>query len=256
MFRKITPYAFVLCAATMASSGAQAQVSIGNGVTFGLESMANVASAPGNIIDLGTAATSGLVSNLPLMVTMGANTTATITFTGSSGLYNGTTSKYSAAPSLPTGPLTTNYLLARSGAVTMSFNTDQRYFSALWGSVDSANSLSFYNNDTLIKTVAGSMIMASGYGDQTASGTYNVEFSFSELAYNRVVADPANTSMELAPLSISTEALAVAPIPLNAASLGGLMSFLMMLAMRGKGGPQVAICMGFASIMPRRRVPA
>ena len=214
--------------------------------------MANVSSAPGNIINLGTAATTGFVSNLPLMVTMGVNTTATITFTGSSGLYNGTKPSYSAAPILPTGPLTTNYLLARAGAVTMSFNADQRYFSALWGSVASTDSLRFYNNDTLIKTVSGSTIMASGYGSQVLS-TYNVEFSFSELAFNRVVADPSNSALELAPISISTEALAVAPIPLNAASLGGLMSFLMMLAMRGKGGTQVAIRMALGSIMPRRR---
>jgi hypothetical protein len=45
----------------------------------------------------------------------------------------------------------------------------------------------------------------------------------------------------------------VAPIPLNAASLGGLMSFLMMIFMRSKGGTQVMVRMAFASIMPRRR---
>ena len=67
-----------------------------------------------------------------------------------------------------------------------------------------------------------------------------------------------NTSnyFEFGDVSFSNQPVDAAPIPLNAASLGGLMSFLMMLAMRGKGGTQVMVRMAFASIMPRRRTLA
>ena len=62
-------------------------------------------------------------------------------------------------------------------------------------------------------------------------------------------------AVEFGEIAFSGEVQA-APIPLNAASLGRLMSFLMMLAMRGKGGTQVMVRMAFASIMPKRRTLA
>jgi hypothetical protein len=216
--------------------------------------MASIATAPGNIVNLGTSSTTGLVSSQPLMMTLGTNTTAEVSFSGIAGLYNGTVSTLSAAPYLPDGVLTANYLMARNGGtVTMNFNAEQRYFSTIWGSVDSANSLAFYNNDTLIKTVTGSMITSAPTGNTSIAGSYNVELQFSELGFTRVVAGSTSNTFEFAPISVSTEAVDVAPIPLNAASLGGLMSFLMMLAMRGKGGTQVMVRMALTSIMPRRR---
>ena len=244
----------LFAATASAGNSAQAQVYLGNGVSFGLESMSNIATAPGNIVNLGTSSTAGLVTNQPLMLSLGANTTAEVTFSGIAGLYNGTVTNLAQAPSLPGGALATNYLMARTGGtVTMNFNAEQRYFSTIWGSVDSANSLSFYNNDTLIKTITGSMVASTYYGHTGLAGTSNVELRFSDLGYTRVVAASASSTFEFAPLSISTEAIDVAPIPLNAASIGGLLSFLMMIFLRGKGGTQIAIRMALASIMPRRR---
>jgi len=83
-------------------------------------------------------------------------------------------------------------------------------------------------------------------------GSY-AQFSFNELGFDRVVANNATNYFEFGDVSFSNQPVDAAPIPLNAASLGGLMSFLMMLAIRGKGGTQVMLRMAFASIMPRRR---
>jgi hypothetical protein len=70
-----------------------------------------------------------------------------------------------------------------------------------------------------------------------------------------VVTAAANTAVEFDTIQFGDN-VQVAPIPLNAASFGGLMSFLMMLGMRGKGGAQVAFRMAVQSLSPRRRTLA
>ena len=113
--------------------------------------------------------------------------------------------------------------------------------------------LSFYNGSQLLTSVSGSQFRSlAGVG--LYSPASNAAFNFSELGYDRVVASGViGGSMQIGAISFSDQPVDIAPIPLNAASLGGLMSFLMMLAMRGKGGTQVMVRMAFASIMPRRR---
>ena len=58
-----------------------------------------------------------------------------------------------------------------TGAVTTAATTLQlpgleKYFGILWGSVDSYNTLSFYNGATLVGAITGSDVTASPNGDQ------------------------------------------------------------------------------------------
>lgn len=147
-----------------------------------------------------------------------------------------------------------NYLKIENGSAIIDFDTEQKFFSMRWGSVDTTNMVSFYNGTQLVQTVTGAQALAAATSI-SASGSYDAGFSFGELGFTRVVASTDALWMEIADFSVS-DTVDVAPIPLNAASLGGLMSFLMMLGLRGKGGTQVAIRMALASIMPRRRVLA
>jgi hypothetical protein len=145
---------------------------------------------------------------------------------------------------------------ASQGEATFNFATQQRFFGMTWGTVDTSNVLSFYNGDQLLYSMSGANIL--GTQPLSPTNSVNAGFSFAEVGFTRVVLmdDFHGRSFEARNMTYSAEAVDVAPIPLNAASLGGLMSFLMMLAMRGKGGTQVAIRMALASIMPRRRVVA
>jgi hypothetical protein len=61
-----------------------------------------------------------------------------------------------------------------------------KYFGLLWGSIDSYNSLDFYNGDTLIGTVTGSDVTSTPNGNQGAQGTRYVNI-FSDATFNKVV---------------------------------------------------------------------
>jgi hypothetical protein len=243
MFRKLAPIAMAVFAAIAVSSGASAQstswyVSPNQTPTYeGLTSL-------NSVVD--SAAT---FSNLPLAFSIGG-TVGQISFVGSaltatgSGIKNADASNYSGT-----------YLVAGSGSVVLDFNAQQKFFSMRWGSVDAVNVLSFYNGDQLVQSVTGAQAMAARTALSSVA-SYDAGFSFGEVGFTRVVATGGTTGFEFGNIAVGADAIAVAPIPLNAASLGGLMSFLMMLAMRGKGGTQVMLRMAFASLMPRRRVTA
>ncbi len=220
-----------------AAAPASAQTTTATGVTFSGSATPGVSEYS---INLGAAGTNGLVSQMPMSVNYGA-VTMTTSYTGGSGVYSGTN-----GPSAPSGA--GNYFAAVHGAVSFDFSAELKSFSMQWGSPDwSGNNLAFYNGSTLLASYTGANRLSM-------EGTYS-NFSFAEAGFTRVVA--SGGVFEFANVSFGDAAAPeVAPIPLNAASLGGLMSFLMMLAMRGKGGTQVMVRMAFASIMPRRRVVA
>jgi hypothetical protein len=153
------------------------------------------------------------------------------------------------------GPLAgTRMIGAITGSATINFATQQKFYAMKWGSVDTSNTLSFYNGNTLVYSTTGATALA-GSPSISATGIYDAQFSFAEVGFTKVVhtETTVNRGFEASNIAYSAEPVAVAPIPLNAASLGGLMSFLMMLFMRGKGGTQVSIRMALASIMPKRR---
>jgi hypothetical protein len=187
-------------------------------------------------------------TNLPISFSLGS-TSGQISFTGSSvTAVNGTISNADGSKYVGT------YLAAASGSAIIDFSTQQKFLSMRWGSVDVTNTLAFYNGTDLVQSLTGAQAMAARTAF-TSVGSYDAGFSFGEVGFTRVVMTSSGAGgFEVGNIAVSDVAAPdIAPIPLNAASLGGLMSFLMMLAMRGKGGTQVMMRMAFASIMPRRR---
>jgi hypothetical protein len=172
------------------------------------------------LLDFGTAKTSGLVSTAPVSILGGS---AEVTFTAKSGIYNGTASGVAAAPYGATGSLTTNYLAAEpSGSVTVAFNSQQKYFGLLWGSVDTYNSLNFYNNGTLVESLTGSQISANANGNQLASGSYIVNLDFNNGAsFNSVVATSSSPAFEFDSVAYASTAVPITVAAIAAAGNQG-----------------------------------
>ena len=118
-----------------------------------------------------------------------------VTTTPSAGVVQGGVSGLYAAPYLSggngsgfgpggtdqaDGPDATPYITAGStganpnSAVTLVFPSLEQYMGILWGSVDTYNTLSLYNGDTLVGTITGSDVIASPDGNQGVDGTVYV----------------------------------------------------------------------------------
>lgn len=103
----------------------------------------------------------------------------------------------------PNGPDTTPYITSGSfGAVVgaaaeivLPGSGGYTYFGLLWGSVDTYNTLSFYNGTTLIGSITGSDVIASPIGDQGVNGTVYVNIT-STVLFTRVVATSSQYAFE------------------------------------------------------------
>ena len=150
--------------------------------------------------------------------------TVTLSFTGDGGVVNGDlVNKYAEPyPSLA-GPDTTNYLSTGIGTATLSLSTPQTYFGLLWGSVDSYNSLAFYDaHGNLISSFTGLDVTAAANGDQGYYGTFYVNF-LSDIPFTTVVASSSNYAFEFDDVAVDPPA--PAPEPASLAILaGGLMA--------------------------------
>ena len=69
---------------------------------------------------------------------------------------------------------------------TFTFNSLQKYFGVLWGSVDTYNVLSFFNGAASVGQITGTNVTASPNGNQGVGGTLYVNIN-SDTAFNRVV---------------------------------------------------------------------
>lgn len=119
----------------------------------------------------------GLSSTRLGVTTIDFNNNTAPGFTGGA-IEQGTVSSNWAAPLDDTsryysvGPST-------STPATLSLSGPQTYFGLYWGSIDSYNTISFYNGSTLVASFTGDQIWSPASGDQTASATNRyVEFSF------------------------------------------------------------------------------
>jgi VCBS repeat-containing protein len=106
---------------------------------------------------------------------------ATFVASGDAGVVKGT-SGVSGAPFVGPAPGqedTTNYLsIGAGGTETVTFATEQNVFGLYWGSVDSFNTISFYNGDQLVASYTGadvSPLFATGNQGSFSSNGY-VEF--------------------------------------------------------------------------------
>lgn len=123
--KKLTILAFAAFAATAASNAAQAQVALTNGATISATVNGTVTRTdPMNSLDLslyGTPANPSLKDNFvssAQMIQTFNGTSVSLSFTGTSGVYNNSSW-------LPGGQ---NYLIAASGSVNLDFSSTQNYF--------------------------------------------------------------------------------------------------------------------------------
>lgn len=170
-----------------------------------------------------------------------SNTGIIITFTGTGGAVQGSSSGLYAAPVLsgsngigfgnpsgnqPNGVDTTTYLTAggtSTSSATLILPIDVKYFGLLWGSVDNYNTLELYYNDTLIGSITGTDITPVPTGDQTADGTYYVNIT-SDTFFNKVVAKSSNYAFEFDDVAYNPTIPSPEPITLSlfGAGLAGL----------------------------------
>ncbi len=144
--------------------------------------------------------------NLSLGAGGGISNGITVSFTGDGQAVQGSLSGVYAAPYLSNGngtlfgdsndgPDATTYLSTGIGSVTLTLPGPEMYVGLLWGSVDTYNTLSFYNGSTLVGTVTGSDVTSNADGDQGMNGTYYVNINSTE-SFDKVVATSSSYAFE------------------------------------------------------------
>ena len=166
----------------------------------------------------------GLVSTGPIGFNLGSGVSGTITFTGQSGVYNGSTGPW--APDVQTGRMTSNFLVVAPGAIaTITFSTPVANLGFLWGSVGGAgdgNKLTFFNGSTQIGTALGANVLAAA-GVSNTQATIATMFSFPTASLTKVVLTTTNP-FEFTLLQ--TTQPAPAPLdPVGATLLGNVVAF-------------------------------
>ena len=144
--------------------------------------------------------------NLPLGNTGGTSNGIGVSFTGDGQAVQGSQTDVYAAPYLSNnngslfgdpnnGPDTTTYLTTGIGSVILAMPGQETYLGLLWGSVDSYNTLSFYEGSTLIGSVTGTQVTSNADGDQGVNGTYYVNITSTE-TFDKVVATSSQYAFE------------------------------------------------------------
>jgi hypothetical protein len=212
----------LMLVAAMAATPASAQVVSGN-ITYTATVDSATAIAP-NLVDLGSSSSTGLVSQGAVNFQVGDGSTGRITFSGQAGVYHGASGN-AVAPQLAGTTIAANYLAAQPfGAVTITYSAPQTYFGINWGSVDSYNSLQFYNNGVAVASLTGAQVLSSaGFGFTSA----NVAVNFATgTQFTSVIARSTSPAFEF---GLLRSAPRVAPSPLTGSTpLGTLVAGLML----------------------------
>lgn len=120
----------------------------------------------------------------------------------------------------------TKYVTTGVGSATLSFATDQKYFGLLWGSVDTYNSLWFYDDNALVGSLTGTNVWASANGNQGAQGTYYVNITFANgFKFDKVVAKSSGYAFEFDNVAYTSVPDAAGTLGLIGAALLGLVAF-------------------------------
>lgn len=109
------------------------------------------------------------------------------------------------------------------GSVTLTFANPQKYLGLLWGSVDTYNTLSFYDGSTFLGSITGNQLLASPKGDQGPDGTVYANIN-SDTAFTKVIATSSQYAFEF-----DNVAYAQRNVPdggSTLALLGGVITFL------------------------------
>ncbi|WKA28145.1 VCBS domain-containing protein [Bradyrhizobium roseum] len=127
---------------------------------------------------------------------------ATFSASGHSGVVNGSSSGVTAAPYV--GPAhggqdTTNYLSIGSGSSeTITFTSEKNSFGLYWGSLDSYNSIAFYDGDTIVAFYAGDQFSPLFPSGNTSSFSSNGYVQFAHLPlFDKVVLASGENAFEI-----------------------------------------------------------
>ncbi|GFE60653.1 PEP-CTERM sorting domain-containing protein [Geobacter sp. AOG2] len=138
------------------------------------------------------------------------------TWTGTATVVNGSATGLYAAPFGAGTADTSNFLAVpnptANGSVRVQLGALYNYFGLWWGSVDSYNTLSFYNGDMLVASFTGADAISASVanGNQTASST-NLYVNFLDLPlFDRFVMGSTNFAFEADNIAIGNSAL---PVP-------------------------------------------
>lgn len=124
----------------------------------------------------------------------------------------------------------TQYLTTGTGSVTLELGGYHQYFGLLWGSVDSYNTLSFYDDDSFLFEFTGSDVNVLADGNQGAAGTFYVNIN-SDIAFNKVIITSSHYAFEFDNVALAEQPLefpAEVPTPgtLLLLGIGLLMSWI------------------------------
>jgi hypothetical protein len=210
------------------------------GVLTGLVgSMNGVAQAGGLTVSasIGGAPTGVIYANfdgLPLGNAGGTSNGITVSFTGDGQAVQGSETDVYAAPYLSSGngtpfgdpsngPDTTTYLTTGIGSVILTMPGQAMYLGLLWGSVDSYNTLSFYEGSTLIGSVTGTQVTSNADGDQGQNGTFYVNINSSQ-CFDKVVATSSSYAFEFDNVAYNASSVPEpSSVVLALAAVGGLL---------------------------------
>lgn len=139
------------------------------------------------------------------------------------------------SPDQPDGADTTKYITTGTGSVTFDFGSDQRYFGVLWGSIDGYNTISFYNDGSLVKAFTGTDILAGANGDQGVNGTLYVNFNATDLTvFDQVVFTSSSNAFEFDDVAYGERVPVPSPEPITLSLFGAGLAGLGMARRRRK----------------------
>lgn len=166
---------------------------------------------------------------------LSAGSGMTVSFSPDGGAVQGNVSGINAAPFLsggngmgfgspdqPNGQDTTIYVTAggiQGSSATFLLPEHELYFGLLWGSVDTYNTLEFFDGNTLIGSISGTDVNAAANGDQGAAGTFYVNIN-STIAFDRVVATSSSHAFEIDNIAFNPSVPTGTPEPITLSLFG------------------------------------
>jgi VCBS repeat-containing protein len=127
---------------------------------------------------------------------------ATFSASGHSGVVNGSSGGVTAAPYVGPqhgGQDTTNYLsVGGGGSETITFTSEKNSFGLYWGSLDTYNSIAFYDGDTIVAFYSGDQFSPLFPSGSTSSFSSNGYVQFSHLPlFDKVVLASGENAFEI-----------------------------------------------------------